>query len=178
MATSLWHGDTYPRRAVYSSDLIAVDKWQRLALPIGRLIFGGFFLYAGLHHFLNLAELSSYAAMRGVPMPGPAVAASGALIVLGGLSMLTGYLPRLGAGCIILFLIGVTPMMHGFWREHGPERAADIANFTKNVALIGGAFLAMAIPTPWPRLGFHRATPNEVGPPASATRLSPGPAPE
>jgi uncharacterized membrane protein YphA (DoxX/SURF4 family) len=117
---------------------------------MGRLIFGGFFLYSGVHHFLDTATLAQYAGAKGVPMPEAAVLLTGALLIVGALSILLGILPRLGLACIILFLVGVTPIMHAFWSVPDPQiRQMDMANFTKNLALMGGALMMLVIPTPW-----------------------------
>jgi putative oxidoreductase len=122
-----------------------------VAFLIGRLLFGGYFLYSGLNHFLMRQMMTGYAASKGVPMPGLAVLGSGALITLGGLSILLGVRPHLGAGLIVIFLAGVTPAMHNFWAVTDPnQRMGDMINFFKNVALIGGALMTMAVPWPWP----------------------------
>jgi putative oxidoreductase len=118
---------------------------------LGRLVFGAFFLYNGVHHFLDTATLAQYAGAKGVPMPEAAVMLSGALLIVGGLSVLLGVVPRIGLACIILFLAGVTPTMHGFWSVTDPQmRQMDMAHFMKNVALLGGSLMMLAIPTPWP----------------------------
>jgi len=117
---------------------------------MGRLIFGGFFLYSGVHHFLDTATLAQYAGAKGVPMPEAAVLLTGALLIVGALSILLGILPRLGLACIILFLVGVTPIMHAFWSVPDPQiRQMDMGNFMKNLALVGGALMMLMIPTPW-----------------------------
>jgi putative oxidoreductase len=117
---------------------------------MGRLIFGGFFLYSGVHHFLDTATLAQYAGAKGVPMPEAAVLLTGALLIVGALSILLGILPRLGLACIILFLVGVTPIMHAFWSVPDPQiRQMDMGNFMKNLALMGGALMMLMIPTPW-----------------------------
>jgi putative oxidoreductase len=122
-----------------------------IPLMVGRAIFGGFFLYNGINHFLQREQLSGYAGSKGVPAANVAVEASGALMTLGGLSLLTGYKPKLGSAMITMFLAGVTPSMHRFWSEQDPERRqAEMINFMKNVALIGGAMLAAGRPEPWP----------------------------
>jgi len=154
MATEIWQ-DKVQYHSGTSAAPIVRHTTQTFALAVGRLIFGAFFIYSGLHHFISLNELATFTAAKGVPFPELAVAGSGAMVLLGGLSVLTGYYPRLGASLIILFLIGVTPAMHNFWTEQGPARVADMGNFMKNVALIGGACLAAALPTPWPRLFGH-----------------------
>jgi uncharacterized membrane protein YphA (DoxX/SURF4 family) len=95
-----------------------------------------------------------------------AVTASGALILLGGLSLVTGARPKVGASLITAFLLGVSPQMHAFWKESDPQsRMQEMVNFTKNIALVGGAMLAAAFPEPWP----YRLHAGERGQPALAS---------
>ena len=100
---------------------------EQVASTAGRLIFGGYFLYSGIHHFTHRDMLIGYAKSKGVAWPKAAVLGSGVLLVLGGLSLLTGVKQKVGASLVTTFLTGVTP-----------------ANFTRNLALIGGAALAAA----------------------------------
>jgi len=117
---------------------------EQVALTAGRLIFGGYFLYSGIHHFTDREMLIGYAKSKGVRMPEVAVLGSGALLVLGGLSLLTGK-QKVGASLVTTFLTGATPMMHDFWnvKDQG-QRMNEMINFTKNLALIGGAAFAAA----------------------------------
>jgi putative oxidoreductase len=118
---------------------------------LGRMLFGGFFTYYGVNHFLNLAAMTEYAAAKGVPAPELAVLFSGALIVAGGLSVLFGVWPQIGAACLGLFLIVVTPVMHNFWDIGDPgQRMIEMGNFMKNMALLGGVLMMMGVPRPWP----------------------------
>lgn len=127
------------------------DKAEAIPLLLGRVIFGGYFLYNGINHFLNRGQLAGYAGAKGVPAANVAVPGSGVLMILGGLSLLTGYKPKIGSALITTFLAGVTPTMHAFWKDENPqERQADMINFMKNVALVGGAMIAASHPEPWP----------------------------
>jgi uncharacterized membrane protein YphA (DoxX/SURF4 family) len=124
---------------------------ETAALVIGRALLGGFFLYNGINHFRNRTMLQGYSAAKGVPYPEVAVAGSGAMLVLGGLSVLAGIRPKLGASLIGAFLMGVTPKMHDFWNvEDAQQRAGEQVNFTKNLGLLGAALMAGAVPEPWP----------------------------
>ena len=124
---------------------------ESAALALGRAIFGGFFLYNGINHFLNRAMLTAYARSKQVPAAHVAVPVSGTLLLLGGLSLVTGTRPKVGASLITAFLLGVTPQMHAFWRiEDEEHRTQELVNFSKNVALVGAAALAAAVPEPWP----------------------------
>jgi uncharacterized membrane protein YphA (DoxX/SURF4 family) len=118
---------------------------------LGRLIFGGYFLYNGLNHFMSTDMLAAYAASAGVPMPTLAVLFTGVLMLVGGIAFLTGVWPKLGAASLGLFLVGVTPIMHAFWLVSDPQaQMAELGNFTKNMALLGGVFITASIPQPWP----------------------------
>ncbi len=121
-----------------------------LALLVGRLIFGGYFLWAGLNHFRRLGMMAQYAAAKGTPAPRLAVAGTGALLLAGGASVVLGLYPLVGLGLIALFLIGVTPVMHAFWKVADPmARMGEQVNFTKNLALLGATLALMALQTPW-----------------------------
>jgi len=118
---------------------------------LGRIIFGSFFTYYGINHFLNTATMTQYAASKGVPMPELAVIVSGALLVVGGLSVIFGLWPHVGAACLGLFLVGVSPIMHNFWDIRDPgQRMIEMGNFMKNMALLGAVLMMAAVPRPWP----------------------------
>jgi uncharacterized membrane protein YphA (DoxX/SURF4 family) len=125
--------------------VIAEAPVQSALLALGRLVFGGYFLYSGLGHLMNHVVFAGLASARGVPFPDLAVLVTGVLIGIGGLAIMTGAAPRFGAAAIALFLIVVTPVMHAFW--HDPtleERAADLVNFTKNIGLLGATAIVAA----------------------------------
>ena len=118
---------------------------------LGRLLFGGFFLYNGMNHFKNHGTLSQYAGAKKVPAPEVAVGGSGALLLLGGLSIILGLKPRIGAAALLVFLAGVSPAMHDFWNASDPQqRQNDTIHFMKNMALFGAALALMAVQEPWP----------------------------
>lgn len=130
-----------------------VAEWpgNRAMLALGRGIFGGYFLYNGVNHFLNRKMMTDYARSKGTPAAAVAVPATGAMLVLGGLSVLTGIRPKAGASMISTFLLGVSPQMHDFWRiEDQQQRMAEFVNFAKNMALVGATCLVAALPEPWP----------------------------
>ena len=122
-----------------------------LPLLIGRGLFGGFFLYNGINHFRNRQMMTEYTRSKKVPAPEIAVIASGAMIAGGGLSLITGLRPKVGLSLISGFLLGVTPIMHAFWQHEDPQQKMnEMIHFSKNVAILGGAMLAAAVPEPWP----------------------------
>jgi len=117
---------------------------------LGRMLFGGYFIMSGINHFKQTKQLAQYAGAKGVPKPDAAVRATGAVLIAGGTSILLGLKPKLGAAAIVGFLAAVSPIMHDFWNEDAEQRMNDMINFTKNLALVGGATALMAVEEPWP----------------------------
>ena len=117
---------------------------------IGRMLFGGFFLYSGINHLMQRKNMAAYTASKGVPKPEIAVTAAAVPLIVGGTSMLLGLKPKLGAIAILGFLAGVSPVMHDFWRNEDPnERMNNMALFMKNLALAGGALALLGVEEPW-----------------------------
>jgi putative oxidoreductase len=116
---------------------------------LGRLFFVLIFLMAGPNHFAK--GTIAYAASQGVPLASIAVPFSGILAILGGLSILLGFRARIGAWLIVLFLVGVTPMMHNFWAVSDPMmHQMQMIMFMKNVSMAGCALLISQFGTgPW-----------------------------
>jgi len=116
---------------------------------LGRFLFVLIFLMSGPRHFFS--QTIAYAASQGVPVTSIVVPFSGLLAVLGGLSILLGYRARIGAWLIVLFLAGVTPMMHKFWVVTDPMTyQMQFIMFMKNVSMLGGALVISQLGAgPW-----------------------------
>lgn len=139
------------QRAFAAMNRIDPEATMRVPFLLGRLIFGGYFVMSGINHFKQSGQMTQYAAAKNVPKPDMAVKATGAMLIVGGTSVLLGIKPKLGTAAIIGFLAGVSPVMHNFWKEEKPEqRMHDMVNFTKNMALVGGAMALMGVEEPWP----------------------------
>ena len=123
----------------------------KLPFLIGRAMFGGFFLYNGLNHFIHADELRQYAGAKHLPMPDLAVKASGVMLMIGGASIILGLKPKYGAAAVIAFLAAVSPSVNNFWADEDPnQRQQDIIHFAKNMALAGGALALAGLEEPWP----------------------------
>jgi putative oxidoreductase len=124
---------------------------MRALFVLGRVIFGGYFAYNGVNHFLQQRTLSQYAGAKGVPAAEAAIPATGAMLLVGGASIMAGVKPRQGLAALIGFLIPVTLQIHRFWEEQDPsQRMNELVNFSKNLALVGAALMLMQIDEPWP----------------------------
>ena len=123
---------------------------QSIIFILGRVLLGGFFINSGINHFRSIAMMSSYAQMKGIPLPKASVAITGALLLIGGVSVLLGFYPTVGIVALAAFLIPTTFMMHAFWTVQDPmAKMGEMVNFTKNIALLGAVLTLLAIPQPW-----------------------------
>jgi putative oxidoreductase len=124
---------------------------MKIPFLLGRLAFGGFFIYNGINHLKERKTIAQYAQSKNVPMPEVAVAGTGVMLIAGGSSILFGIKPTLGAAAIVAFLAGVSPVIHDFWNTQDPnQRMNDMVNFSKNMALLGAAVALMGVNEPWP----------------------------
>ena len=122
-----------------------------LLLLIGRILFGGFFLMAGINHFKKKKELVGYARKKKAPSPELMVPLTGFVLIFSALTILLGAFMELGYFALIVFLIGTNLKMHDFWNiKDKNEKKSEIANFMKNIALIGALFMLLYFGGPWP----------------------------
>jgi putative oxidoreductase len=123
---------------------------SNIAFLIGRVIVGCFFLMNGFNHFAQLNMLTGYAKSKGIPAPKLAVGGSGVFLFLGGLSMLLGYHPTIGATLLVIFLLGTSFGIHNFWTVQDPQaRIGEMTHFLKNMAILGLLLMTLAIARPW-----------------------------
>lgn len=131
---------------------------------VGRILVGLFYLYPAYENVFMAGTKVGYAASKGLPMPQLLVPLSGVLLLLGGLSLLTGYQPKIGVAAIVLFFVPVTLMMHNFWAiEDSIMRMVEFHSFLANIGLGGSALMFLAIPEPWyASLNLKRGTLGQV----------------
>jgi putative oxidoreductase len=114
-------------------------------LYLGRILFGGYFLFNAMNHFSKLPAMTGYAQSKGIPAAKLAVAGGGILLAVGGTSILFNIFPVAGLASLALFLVPVTFVMHAFWKVQDPmARMGEKVNFTKNLALLGAVAILLA----------------------------------
>jgi len=76
---------------------------------------------------------------------------AGILLLIGGVSIITGYKPTIGVIALVTFFLPVTFIMHDFWAVTDQmQRMGQMVNFMKNIALMASAVMFLSIPQPWP----------------------------
>lgn len=117
---------------------------------LGRFLFGGFFVFAGMNHFMALGAIEGAAAARGMPFPRAAVIASGAMLLVGGATVILGVWQRVGCALIAIFLVTAMFTMHAFWAVPQEQVQMQLTLFLRNLALLGGSLVLYGLPLPWP----------------------------
>jgi putative oxidoreductase len=124
-------------------------RTQQIAFLVGRLLVGGMYLYSGVDNIVELPGKVGYAASKGLLDAPIMVTAASSLLILAGLSLVTGIRPKWGVAATAMFLIPVTLIMHNFWALQGLQRIAEMHNFQGNLGLLGSALIFLAVPEPW-----------------------------
>ncbi|MFB6135825.1 MAG: DoxX family protein [Halobacteriaceae archaeon] len=126
------------------TDLAAV------AFLVGRVAFAGVLGFLALGNLLDHAGSVAYAEQKGVPLASLSVPAGSVLLLAGAASVALGFYPLVGAAAVVAFLVPVTLLMHDFWTMEGQRREAELAQFLKNVGLLGAALALGAVAGGWP----------------------------
>jgi len=119
---------------------------------LARILFGGVLAFTGVNHFMDTDSMAGYAEFKGLPAPRASVLLSGGLLVFGGLSLVAGIYPTIGAGGLAVFLLVSGVAMHDFWAVDEEEEAqTEMTQFLKNVYGAGAAVAFLIVATvPWP----------------------------
>lgn len=113
-------------------------------IVLGRVVFGGFFLIAGIRNFLRFGERREMKTNYGWPLPAPLLAAGFAVQLLGGLALILGIWTVPAAVALIGFLIAATPLYHNLFMFQGKERDPHLYLTLVNITLAAGLLLVIA----------------------------------
>ena len=105
---------------------------------IGRILLSLIFIVSGFGKIGQWSAMASMMASRGIPLVSITLPLTVLVELGGGLALLFGYQARLAAALLALWLVPVTLTFHNFWAFHGPDQQAQVVNFLKNLAIIGG----------------------------------------
>jgi len=119
-------------------------KAQSTLLLIGRILISAIFIVAGFNKIPNFAGTAAFIASKGLPLSDVGAAISILVELGGGLMVLIGWKPRLGACLLLLFTLFVTFIFHPFWTFEPAAMQNQMNNFMKNMAIIGALFYILA----------------------------------
>lgn len=115
---------------------------------LSRVLISAVFIVFGYLQFTNIGGYAANpAVLKFVGLTGgilsPTVLAYlvATIDLVGGILILVGFQTRWASLVLIIFVTLTLFVAHNFWTMEGPARAANQANFYKNLALIGGLLL-------------------------------------
>jgi putative oxidoreductase len=115
------------------------DKW---GLVLGRFLMSVIFVLSGAFKLTQFSGTAAMMAGNGIPLPKVALVITLMIEIGGGLALLTGFKVRYIAAIMALWLVPVTLVFHNFWAYQGADQQNQMANFLKNIAIMGGLLIA------------------------------------
>jgi putative oxidoreductase len=134
-----WHGGQADRGAT-----IVTPEQAHWMIVAARILMGGFYVVAGMHHFYLLGQLSKLIGARGVPAPRFVLIAGSLFQSIAGVLLMLGISQMSAAIGLIIFTLAASVMLLIFWDQDGDPRSHSITQWRCNFALIGG-LLALAV---------------------------------
>ncbi len=114
------------------------------AVVAARVLMAAIFLIAGVRKLMTYGATLGYFAKLGIPLPDAVLPLTIALEIGGGLLLVAGWRVKWVAGALALFTLATAFAAHAFWSADAAQFNAQLNNFLKNVAMVGG-FLVLIV---------------------------------
>jgi len=115
---------------------------QNPILPLlGRILIGALFVTAGVRKAMTIAATAGYFAKLGMPAAEIMAWVAVFIEVGGGLALILGWQTRWMAWLLAIFTGVATGLAHRFWEFDAAQYNAQLNNFLKNAAIIGGLLM-------------------------------------
>jgi putative oxidoreductase len=112
---------------------------------LGRLMLAAIFLLSAAGKLADFNGTAGMMASKGIPAAPVMLVGAIAFEIAGGLSILLGYRPRIGAVLLLVFLVLASYYFHDFWKIGDPKQKQDqMIHFLKNLAIMGAMVLIIA----------------------------------
>jgi putative oxidoreductase len=111
----------------------------------GRVALGTIFLMSAVGNKIpNFSTVAGYMDSEGVPAASFILVGAIVFLIVGSLSIMSGFKARIGATLLLIFLILATYFFHDFWTLEGDAVQGEMIQFMKNLALMGAMLHIMA----------------------------------
>jgi putative oxidoreductase len=115
-------------------------------LAIGRVLIAIIFIMSGIEKFMDLAATAGEIGAKGLPMPYVLAVLTACVEFGGGLLIIIGWQTRIAALLLALFTAVAAYFFHDFWHyPEGAQHTNNMIHFMKNVSIIGGFLMLMAV---------------------------------
>ena len=137
---------TWTERFAFGRPLDTAADTSSIRVPrsttalVGRILIAAIFVISGTSKLADPTQTAVYMTSAGIPAAHSLAIVAGLGELLGGLMLMFGFLTRIGALGLALFLIPTTLLFHRFWALTGQEAQMQLVNFLKNMAIMGGLY--------------------------------------
>ena len=118
-----------------------LDGQRDFILLLARILLMILFVLSGWSKLTGFEGTVGYMTSLGAPAPMLAAAIAVIMELLVGILLILGFYTRPLALLFALFVLGTALIGHPFWNMVEPERSANMTQFLKNLAIVGGLLL-------------------------------------
>ncbi|QXH54941.1 DoxX family protein [Pseudomonas maumuensis] len=118
-----------------------LDGQRDVILLLARILLMILFVLSGWSKLTGFEGTVGYMTSLGAPAPLLAAAVAVIMELLVGILLILGFYTRPLALLFALFVLGTALLGHPFWNMVEPERSANMTQFLKNLAIVGGLLL-------------------------------------
>ena len=116
-----------------------MDRLSSAGMLVARILLSHVFLFSAVKKIFAFSATQAHMTKYGMKMTGIFLVLAILFEIGGGLMLLLGTFPRLGALGLLLFLLPTTAVFHRDFAD-----PAQIVQFSKNVAIMGGLWAVLA----------------------------------
>jgi len=117
-----------------------MERLSSAGLLVSRIFLSSIFLFAGVNKVFAFTATQGYMAAQGMKMTALFLVLAILVEIGGGLSVLLGFFPRLGALALFLFLVPVTLVFH-----RNVSDPVQLGHVASNVAVMGGLMAIVSV---------------------------------
>ena len=118
-----------------------LEGQRDLVLLLARVLLMTLFVFSGWVKLTGFDGTVSYMASLGAPAPTLAAGIAVCMEFAVGILLILGFYTRPLALLFALFVLGTALLGHPFWTMIEPARSANMTQFLKNLAIMGGLLL-------------------------------------
>jgi putative oxidoreductase len=122
-----------------------MEFFKDLFLLLGRVLISGVFLLNAYEKIRNWNATAAYMKSKHVPQVSIVLPVFLVLKVVGGLLVFFGWHAHVGALFLLIVTVPAIWWMHKFWKLQGNERMIERSFFMKELAIVGGLLLILAL---------------------------------
>lgn len=116
-----------------------------LFVLLGRVCISTMFLWIAYDKIIHWNATVAHYKTKHIPQLNIVLPVAFGLKVLGAMLILFGWHAHIGALMLLIVCIPSVVYLHAFWKFQGHDRAVELSKFRKEVAIIGGLLLLLAL---------------------------------